>query len=246
MQQATYPRPDHDPQEIDQSGMTITCGVEIVARVATLEFQESCTILSINPCTGRDHPGGDPLRYKRLCKGALKAAVSYGRTCNRINPARSWGIAGLQPRAPVLQRRLAETLASAWHLGTSIHRGHHGHPLAREHPYTALALLAGGTTLDDLSETELEEVTATHLKIIGSDMRMVGVPVGTGTFQRQSVAEVMRGDSAELLLTLVPMDDAQITFQIMRLSAITRMTFVLRTLPSSVQGLAQLFDPTLY
>lgn len=64
-----------------------------------------------------------------------------------------------------------------------------------------------------------------QLKVAGSGMRIVGIPVETEMFQRQSVAEAMRGDPAERLRTLVPMGDAHATFQNMCLSAVTRTTF---------------------
>lgn len=47
------------------------------------------------------------------------------------------------------------------------------------------------------------------------------------------VAEAMRGDSTELLWALVSIEDAQTVFKIMRLSAVTRVTFLLRILPPS-------------
>ena len=96
------------------------------------------------------------------------------------------------------------------------------------------ALLAGGVSLDDLTAAQQAEMVATQLTVVGRGMRVVGVPVGTADYQRESVETAMREDPAELLRALVPMEDAQASFQIMRLSAVTRMTFLLRALPPSV------------
>lgn len=75
------------------------------------------------------------------------------------------------------------------------------------------ALLAEGITLDDVSETRREELSATKLKVVGFGMRMVSIPVGTERFEWQSVAKVMRGDPTELL-QFIPVKDAQAAFQI--------------------------------
>lgn len=95
------------------------------------------------------------------------------------------------------------------------------------------ALLVGHITLDELSETHVQEMTSTQLKVVGSGMPVVGVPIGTETSQRQSVAEVMCGNPSELLRALVYMGDAKAAFQIMRPSAVIRVILLLRTLPAS-------------
>lgn len=77
-------------------------------------------------------------------------------------------------------------------------------------------------------------------------MRVAGVPVGTETLQRQFAAEAMRGDPAELLRTLVPIEDAQAAFQIMRSSTVFLMTLLLRALPFSVaRAAAEEYDALL-
>lgn len=65
-------------------------------------------------------------------------------------------------------------------------------------------------------------------------MRVVDVPIGVEAFQRHSMTEAMRADPAELLWVLVPMEDTQARFQIMRLSLTIYTACFLRTFPSSV------------
>lgn len=64
-------------------------------------------------------------------------------------------------------------------------------------------------------------------------LRVVGVPIGADWIQNDFAREVTMGKPAELLRVLVKMEDAQASFQIMRLSASTRLTFLLRPLPLS-------------
>lgn len=72
------------------------------------------------------------------------------------------------------------------------------------------------------------------LEIVGPGMREVGVSVGTEAFQGQCVAEAMQGDPAELLRGLVPIKDAQASFQIVRWPTVTRMILLLHALSPSV------------
>ena len=65
-------------------------------------------------------------------------------------------------------------------------------------------------------------------------MRVVGVPVGTEQFQRDFLQEAVNGEPAELVRALVPMEDAQASFQILRLSATSRLSHLLRTVPPSI------------
>ena len=65
-------------------------------------------------------------------------------------------------------------------------------------------------------------------------MRVVGVPVGTEQFQRDFLQEAVNGEPAELVRALVPMEDAQASFQILRLSATSRLSHLLRTVPLSI------------
>ena len=49
-------------------------------------------------------------------------------------------------------------------------------------------------------------------------MRVVEVPVGTEQLQRYFLQEAVCGEPAELVRALVPMEDAQASFQMLRLS----------------------------
>ena len=62
-------------------------------------------------------------------------------------------------------------------------------------------------------------------------MRVVGVPVGTEKFQRDFLQEAVNGEPAELVRALVPMEDAQASFHILRLSATSRLSHLLQTAP---------------
>ena len=62
----------------------------------------------------------------------------------------------------------------------------------------------------------------------------MGVPVGTEQFQRDFLQEAVNGEPAELVRALVPMEDAQASFQILRLSATSRLSHLLRTVPPSI------------
>ena len=65
-------------------------------------------------------------------------------------------------------------------------------------------------------------------------MRIVGVRAGTEQFQRDFLQEAVNGEPAELVRALVPMEDAQASFQILRLSATSRLSHLLRTVPPSI------------
>ena len=62
----------------------------------------------------------------------------------------------------------------------------------------------------------------------------MGVPVGTEQFQRNFLQEAVNGEPAELTRALVPMEDAQASFQILRPSATSRLSHLLRTVPPSI------------
>ena len=65
-------------------------------------------------------------------------------------------------------------------------------------------------------------------------VRVVGVPVGTELFQRDFLQEAVNGGPADLVRVLAPMEDAQVSFQILRLSATSRLSHLLRTVPPSI------------
>ena len=73
----------------------------------------------------------------------------------------------------------------------------------------------------------------TGLTVVRQGMRVVGVPVGTEQFQRDFLQEAVNGEPAEIVRA-VSMDDAQANFPIWRLSATSRLSHLLRTVPPSI------------
>ena len=65
-------------------------------------------------------------------------------------------------------------------------------------------------------------------------MTAMGVPVVTEHFKRIFLQEVVCRELAELMRALVPMKDAQASFQILRLSAASHLSHLLRTVPPSI------------
>ena len=74
----------------------------------------------------------------------------------------------------------------------------------------------------------------TVLTVVRQGMSVVGVPVGTEQFQRDFLQEALNGEPAELVRALVPMEDAQASFHILRLSATSRLSHLLRTVLPSI------------
>ena len=74
----------------------------------------------------------------------------------------------------------------------------------------------------------------TGLTVVLQGIRVVGVPVGTEQFQRDLLQKAVNEEPAELVRALVPMEDAQASFQILRLSATSRLPHLLRTVPPSI------------
>ena len=89
------------------------------------------------------------------------------------------------------------------------------------------ALLADGVGPEQLTEEQREAMDITGLTVVRQGMRVVGVPVGTEQFQRDFLQEAVNGEPAELVRALVPMEDAQASFQILRLSATSRLSHLL-------------------
>ena len=99
------------------------------------------------------------------------------------------------------------------------------------------ALLADGVGPEQLTE-EQREMDTTGLTVVRQGMRVVGVRVGTEHFQRDFLQEAVNGEPAELVRALVPMEDAQASFQILHLSATSRLSHLLRTVPPSITSQA--------
>ena len=106
-----------------------------------------------------------------------------------------------------------------------------GIQLNREKPRL---LLPQGIKPQDVPEPARAMLRRTGVSVAPDGMTIVGVPVGSAEYQRQQALEAMRGEPTELLRSLAQMEDAQASFQILRVSASTRMNFPLRTLPPDV------------
>ena len=91
------------------------------------------------------------------------------------------------------------------------------------------ALLADGVGPEQVTEELRVAMDITGLTVVRQGMRVVGVPVGTEQSQHDFVQEAVNREPAELVRALVPMEDAQASFQILRLSATSRLSHILRT-----------------
>ena len=96
------------------------------------------------------------------------------------------------------------------------------------------ALLVDGVGPEQLTEEQRVAMDTTRLTVVRQGMRVVGVPVGTEQFQRDFLQEAVNGEPAELVRAPVPMEDAQASFQILLLSATSRLSHLLRTVPPSI------------
>ena len=96
------------------------------------------------------------------------------------------------------------------------------------------ALLADGVGPEQMTEEQRVAGDTTGLTVVRPKMRIVGVPVGTEQFQRDFLQEAVNGEPAELVRALVPMEGAQASFQVLRLSATSRLSHLLRTVPPSI------------
>ena len=96
------------------------------------------------------------------------------------------------------------------------------------------ALLADGVEPEQLTEEQRVAMDTTGLTVVRQGMRVVGVPAGTEKFQRDFLQEAFNGEPAELVRALVPMEDAQASFQILRLSATSYLSHLFRTVPPSI------------
>ena len=77
-------------------------------------------------------------------------------------------------------------------------------------------------------------IDTTGLTEVRQGMRVVGVPVGTEQFQHDFLQEAVNEEPAEVVRALVLMEDDQASFQTLRLSATSRISHLLRTVPPSI------------
>ena len=96
------------------------------------------------------------------------------------------------------------------------------------------ALLADGVGPEQLMEEQEAAMDTAGLTVVRQGMRVEGIPIGTEEFQRGSLQETVNGEPAEFVRALVPMEDAQASFQILRLSATSLLSHLLRTVPPSI------------
>ena len=107
-------------------------------------------------------------------------------------------------------------------------------------------LLPQGTSVATWSEEDQTVLSRTQLTVASEGVKVVGVPVGHPEYVKAQVGRVVHGEPAELCYHLAQMEDAQASFQILRLSAATRMHSLLRALPPSVtKEAAKEFDSLL-
>ena len=94
-------------------------------------------------------------------------------------------------------------------------------------------LLAVGVGPEHLTEEQRMAMNDTGPTVVQQGIRVVYLRVGTCHFKRNFFQEAIHGGSAELLRALVPMEDAQGSFQILRLSSASHLSHLLRTVPPS-------------
>ena len=112
------------------------------------------------------------------------------------------------------------------------HLGVEGISLNRIKSQALLADRLGPEHLTEEQRTAIIDDTA--LTVDRQRMRVVGVPIGTEQFKRDILQEAVNGESAELVKALFPMEDAQASIHILRLSAASRLSHILRTGPLSI------------
>ena len=81
------------------------------------------------------------------------------------------------------------------------------------------ALLADGVGPEHLTEEQRTAMDNTGLTVARQGMGVFGVPVGTEQFKRDFLQDAVSGEPDEVVRVLVSMEDAQASFQILRLSA---------------------------
>ena len=111
------------------------------------------------------------------------------------------------------------------------HLGVEGISLNRRKSQT---LLVDGVGPEQLTEEQRVAMATAGLTAVRQGMRVVGVPVRTEQFKRDFLQETVNGEPVELVRALVPMEDAHASFQILRPSATSRLSHLLRTVPPSI------------
>ena len=113
-------------------------------------------------------------------------------------------------------------------------------------PQKSSVLFPPDTDVGKWSEEDRAILARTQLTVAPAGVRVVGVPVGDPDYVWRTVCEIARGEPAALLRELTTLEDAQASFQILRLSAATRLHSLLRALPPTLTEAAALeFDSLL-
>ena len=230
-------------------GVAVSGGVEIMALTATLDFREGCTILSYDGANAFNSIYR--LRFLPALAEIVPSVVPYasnlyGREPPKLLFALDGGGSEVVESARGVQQgcNLGPLCYSAGSLKIlKEFRANPPVPGARAVPFIdditvilppelSLDMAAIGKVTKWLHERVAMDITG--LTVVRQGMRVVGVPVGTEQFQRDFLQEAVNGEPAELVRVLVPMEDAQASFQILRLSATSRLLHLLRTVPPSI------------
>ena len=95
-------------------------------------------------------------------------------------------------------------------------------------------LVADGVGPEHLTKEQRVAMDNTGLTVVRQGMKVVGVPAVTEQFKRDFLLKEVNGEPAKLVRALVPIGDAQASFHILRLSATSRLSHLLRTVPPSI------------
>ena len=96
------------------------------------------------------------------------------------------------------------------------------------------ALFPAGTCVDQWQEDDKEILERTRLTVAPQGLKIVGIPVGAETYIKEEVRATTMEEPASLLRELTQLDDPQVSLQIVRLSAVTKINFLLRALPPAL------------
>ena len=92
-------------------------------------------------------------------------------------------------------------------------------------PKKSQTLLADGVRLEDLTGVQRTAMDDIRLTVVRQGTRVGGVVVGTEHFKRDFLKGVGNGNPAELVRALGPIEVAQASLQILRLSAASRLSY---------------------
>ena len=96
-----------------------------------------------------------------------------------------------------------------------------------------------GVGPEHMTEEQRTTMDNTGLAVVRQGMRVVELPVGTEQIKLDFLQEAVNGGPAELVRALVPMEvlpmeGAQASYQILRLSAASRLSYLLCSVPPAI------------